>query len=50
MRPCWSCGAEDGPCDEAICNCKKCADPEGYAAWKENNPEAYEAWLERQQE
>jgi len=47
MKPCWSCGAQDGPCF-GDCECAKCVDPEGYAEWRYNNPEEYEEWLESQ--
>lgn len=47
MDPCWSCGAQDEPCFEGMCECAKCIDPEGYKEWKENNPEEYQDWLAR---
>ena len=40
MEPCWSCD-ETGPCNEAICECAKCLDPEDYAIWKDENPDEY---------
>ena len=50
MKPCWSCGAQNEPCNEEECECAKCIDPEGYENWKTENPEEYELWLEDQQE
>jgi hypothetical protein len=48
LKPCWSCGADNEPCDDAVCHCAKCIDPEGYEAWRYGNPEEYQAWLSRQ--
>jgi hypothetical protein len=47
LKPCWSCGAQDRPCDDG-CECAKCVDPDGYAQWRCDDPEAYDAWLESQ--
>ena len=47
LLPCWSCGAENEPCDEEMCFCAKCVDPDGYWEWRTGNPEAYDHWLER---
>jgi hypothetical protein len=47
LRPCWSCGADNAPCVED-CQCAKCLDPHGYAAWRATYPHEYAAWLESQ--
>jgi hypothetical protein len=50
MKPCWSCGAQDAPCDERVCVCAKCVDPDGYREWRDQNPDDYARWLESQRD
>ncbi len=49
MKPCWSCGARNRPCDRG-CKCKKCVDPQGWEKWRKENPDEYYAYLATQAE
>jgi hypothetical protein len=49
LRPCWSCGAQDAPC-EGDCQCAKCVDPGGYDEWRDRAPGEYRRWLADQME
>lgn len=44
MRPCSFCG-QKGPCNQAVCQCAKCVDPERYARWKNQHPWEHLDWL-----
>jgi hypothetical protein len=46
MKPCWSCGVVDGPCED-VCACAKCIDPFDYDRWRNENPRSYALWMAR---